>query len=347
MVTIAEIARLAGVSKATVSNVLNGKIEQVGEETRQRILRIMEEVGYFPHQAARALKSKRTRTIALLFPHMPLRLVSSSFFFPGFLTGVAEACEDFNYQLLVTTSWKDCDTDFHYESLLRSRSIDGLIVSDVFYDDPRFALLKRADIPFISIGKPEGETGKDICWVDHNQEEIAEKAVEYLITLHHRDIVFIGLSQKRVYTLQRLRGYRRALERTSLPYRENLVLCEEMWGEEAEKRIALFLQSLPRFTALFTIGQNLTLNAVKVVEKLGLRIPQEVSILGNMETDLEKFLGFRLSGVGVKPQVLGYETAKRLIDLIEGKAIEREKIIEAELVIGESCRLISDNECYL
>lgn len=338
MLTIAEIARLAKVSKTTVSNVLNGKVGQVGEETRKRILRIIEEYGYFPHQAARALKSKRTRTIALLFPHMPLRLVSNSFFFPGFLTGVAEACEDFSYQLLVTTSFKDCDTDFHYERLLKTRSMDGLIVSDIFYDDPRFAVLKKSSVPFVSIGKPEGGDTEEIYWVDHDQETMAEKAVDYLIQLGHRDIVFIGLSLKRVYTLQRLRGYQKSLKKAGIPFREELILCEEMWYEEAEEKIMAFLKNFSSFTAVFTIGGNLTLNSLRALERLFFRIPQDVSLLGNIEAERSEFLGVRLSGIRVYPRILGYVTAKTLVELIEGKEKERGRFLEADFVEGESVR---------
>lgn len=340
MVTIAEIARLAGVSKTTVSNVLNGKTDQVGEETRKKILKIIEESGYFPHQAARALKSKRTRTIGLLFPHMPLRLLSSSFFFPGFLTGVAEACEEFSYQLLVTTSFKNCDTDFHYERLLKTRSVDGLIVSDIFHHDPRFAVLTRASIPFVSIGKPEGGEIEEIYWVDHDQEKVAERAVDYLIHLGHRDIAFIGLSLKRVYTTQRLRGYQRALRKAGLPFREELILCEEMWHEEAERKIGAFLQKLPSFTAIFAIGGNLTFDCLRVLEGLGLSVPRDVSLLGNIEIEGNRFLGINLTGVRTYPRKLGYQTAKTLINLIEGKPAPKSLVLEADLVEGESCRRI-------
>jgi len=348
MLTISEIARLAGVSKTTVSNVINGKFEQVGEETREKILKIIEDNGYFPHQAARALKSKKTRTIGLLFPHMPLRLLSNSFFFPGFLTGVAEACQDFDYQLLVTTSWKDCDTDFHYENLLKSRSIDGLIVSDVFYNDPRFPVLREFKIPFVSIGKPEGGNPDGIHWIDHNQEEIAERAVDYLISLGHRDIIFVGLSLNRVYTRQRLRGYKKALEKASIPFREELILCEEMWGEEAKRKISSFLRKIVNFTAIFSIGgDNLTFDCVEVLENLGFLIPQDVSLLCNIEIEDNRFLGINPSGIKVNPQILGYETAKTLIYLIEDKEVEMGKYLEAKLVEGDSCGVVLSGGSFL
>lgn len=337
MLTITEIARLAGVSKTTVSNVLNGRYNQVGENTRKKILKIIEENGYFPRQAARTLKSNRTKTIGLLFPHIPLRLVSSSFFFPGFLTGVAEACQDFNYQLLVTTSWKDCDTEFHYENLLKNRSVDGLIVSDIFYNDPRFPILQKSKIPFVSIGKPEGNEVGGIYWVDHHQEKISEKAVNYLLNLGHRNIVFVGLSSHRVYTMQRLKGYQRALAKASIPFREELVLCEEMWGEEAERKILSFLKKINDFTAIFAISSNLTLSCIKVLEKMGLKIPQGISLLGNIEIEENRFLGINLSGIKVRPQALGCETAKTLIHLIEGKEVEAGKYLKAKLVKGDSC----------
>ncbi|MGQ9473884.1 MAG: LacI family DNA-binding transcriptional regulator [Candidatus Caldatribacteriaceae bacterium] len=265
-------------------------------------------------------------------------MVSSSFFFPGFLTGVAEACEDFSYQLLVTTSFRDCDTDFHYERLLKTRSVDGLIVSDIFYNDLRFAVLKKSSVPFVSIGKPEGGDIEGIHWVDHDQETMAEKAVDYLIQLGHRNIVFIGLSLKRMYTLQRLQGYQKSLQKASIPFREELILCEEMWYEEAEEKIMTFLQNLSSFTAVFTIGGNLTLNSLRALDKLAFRIPRDVSLLGNIEVERAEFLGIRLSGIRVYPRILGYITAKTLVELIKGKEKEIGQFLEAEFVEGESIK---------
>ncbi|MBC7218306.1 MAG: LacI family DNA-binding transcriptional regulator [Candidatus Caldatribacterium sp.] len=337
MVTIAEIARLAGVSKATVSNVLNGRTDQVSPETRARIERIMKECGYVPKRAARSLKSNRTRTIALLFPHLPASLVANTFFFPGFLSGVARACEESSYQLLITTSAKSCDTEFHYEALVQSRSVDGFIVSEIFVDDPRFSVLRKFNVPFVSIGKPEGEDVSWISWVDHNQEELAYQATRKLVELGHRDILFVGLSRSRVYTMQRLSGYRRALEEAKISIQEQLILTEEMKKEELPARLQKLLQKGIGFSALFVTDGPLTLSALRALQDLGLRIPQDVSLLGNIEGDNDRFYFPRLSGIRVKAEELGYETVKLLVQHIEGKMqVPVGKYIEADFVEGYS-----------
>lgn len=337
MITIAEIARLAGVSKATVSNVLNGRIDQVSPETRARIERIMKEHNYVPKRAARSLKSNRTRTIALLFPHLPVNLIANTFFFPGFLTGVAQACEESSYQLLITTSAKSCDTEFHYEALVQSRSVDGFIVSEIFFNDPRFAVLRKFNVPFVSIGKPEGDDVSWISWVDHNQEELSYRATKWLIELGHRRILFVGLSRGRIYTTQRLRGYSRALQEAGIPFEEELILTEEIRKEEVAERLKGLLKKGLSFSALFVIAESLAFSALKALQDLGLRIPQDVSILGNIETDNYRFYVPQLSGIRVQTEELGYETARLLVTLIEGK-IEGPvgKYIEADFVEGYS-----------
>lgn len=335
MVTIAEIARLAGVSKATVSNVLNGRTDQVSPETRARIEQIMKECGYVPKRAARSLKSNRTRTIALLFPHLPANLVANTFFFPGFLSGVARACEESSYQLLITTSAKSCDTEFHYEALVQSRSVDGFIVSEIFVDDPRFSVLRKFNVPFVSIGKPEGEDVSWISWVDHNQEELAYQATRRLIDLGHRGILFVGLSRGRVYTMQRLSGYRRALEEAGIPIREELLITEEMRKEDVAGKLEDLWSKGARFSAVFVIAESLALSALKALQDMGLRIPQDVAILGNIETDNYRFYVPQLSGIRVRTEDLGYETARLLVDLIEGKVTAQVgKYLEADFVEG-------------
>lgn len=335
MVTIYEIARLAGVSKATVSNILNGRFDQVSPETRARVERVIKEQGYVPRKAARSLKSNRTRTIALLFPHLPAMLISNTFFFPGFLTGVARACEEESYQLLITTSAKSCDTDFHYEALVRERSVDGFIVSEIFFDDPRFSVLREFGTPLVSIGKPEGEDISWISWVDHNQEEISYQAVQRLLGLGHRDILFVGLSKNRVYTAQRFRGYERALKEAGVPPREELVLAEEMRKEEVAEKMKEILAQGVTFSALFVIAESLAFSALRALQDLGFRIPQDISILGNIETDNYQFYLPQLSGIRVKTEELGYETAKLLVQCIEKKVqTPVGKYIEADFVEG-------------
>lgn len=335
--TITEIARLAGVSKATVSNVLNGRTNQVSPETRVRIEQIIKECGYVPKRAARSLKSNKTRTIALLFPHLPANLIANTFFFPGFLSGVARACEESSYQLLITTSAKSCDTEFHYEALVRSRSVDGFIVSEIFYNDPRFSVLRRFNVPFVSIGKPEGDDVAWISWVDHNQEEIAYQATRKLIDLGHRDILFLGLSRERVYTLQRLRGYEKALWEAGLPLREELLITEEMRKEGVKGKLESLWKKGVRFSAIFVIAESLALSALKALQEMGFRIPQDVAILGNIETDNYRFYTPQLSGIRVRTEDLGYETAKLLVDLIEGKVTTQVgKYLQADFVEGHS-----------
>ena len=333
--TISEIARLAGVSKATVSNILNGRFNQVSPGTRARVERIIKEYGYVPRKAARSLKSNRTRTIGLLFPHLPAMLIANTFFFPGFLTGVARACEEESYQLLITTSAKSCDTEFHYEALVRGRSVDGFIVSEIFFDDPRFLVLREFGIPFVSIGKPEGEDVSWISWVDHNQEEVSYRAVRRLLELGHQDILFVGLSRNRVYTAQRLWGYKRALKEAGIPLREELVLAKEMKKEEVVEKLKEVLAQGITFSALFVIAESLTFIALRTMQDLGFRIPQDVSILGNIETDNYRFYFPQLSGIRVRTEELGYETARLLVQCIEGKVrAPVGKYMEADFVEG-------------
>lgn len=337
MMTIAEIARLAGVSKATVSNVLNGRTDQVSPETRARIERIIKEYGYVPKRAARSLKSNRTRTIALLFPHLPANLIANTFFFPGFLSGVAKACEESSYQLLITTSAKSCDTEFHYEALVRSRSVDGFIVSEIFYNDPRFSVLRKFGVPFVSIGKPEGDDVSWISWVDHNQEELAFQATQRLVNLGHRNILFLGLSRGRVYTLQRLRGYERALEEAGIPLREELLVTEEMREQDVAKKIAMLWNSGVRFSAVLAISEPFALSALKTLQDMGLRVPDDVSVFGDITTENSQFYTPPLSGIRARTYELGYETATVLLNIIERKITTRvEKYLEAGSVKGSS-----------
>ncbi|HSV32319.1 MAG TPA: LacI family DNA-binding transcriptional regulator [Atribacteraceae bacterium] len=338
LLTISEIAFLAGVSKATVSNVLNERTKQVSPKTRQRIETIIKENGYVPRHSARSLKTNRTKTLGLLFPHLPAAFFTNTFFFPGFLTGVAKACEKFSYQLIITTSSKSCDTSFHYESLVQSKSVDGLIVSEIFIDDQRFSVLEQFDIPFVSIGKPEGRDINNISWVDHDQEQVAYQAVRYLIDLGHRDILFLGLSPSRVFTKQRLEGYKRALMDSKIPFQEDLIICEEITKGEVKKALSRPLNKGVDFSAIFVISEPLVLESMKALKELGLRVSRDISFLANIETDNYLYYVPPLTGIKIKTEELGFETAKLLVQIIEGEIRKPVgKFLEADFVEGASC----------
>jgi DNA-binding LacI/PurR family transcriptional regulator len=186
MATMSDIARRAGVSLSTASYALSGK-RPISEATRQRVLQAAAELDFQPHAVGRALKSKRSRTIALLFPAL-YKGISEGVL--EFLTNAADAAGKHGYSFMLSTSPPE---DSEILRLMRRGFVDGLILMEVKLHDPRVAMLKERGYPFTLIGHCEDNSG--ISFVDFDFEHAVETAVDHLVSLGHRRIAFVNISR--------------------------------------------------------------------------------------------------------------------------------------------------------
>src|SRR6266487_4684676 len=173
--TIGEIARRAGVSRSTVSYVLSGK-RTVSEETRQRILAVINELDYRPNAAARALKEGRTRTLGLVIPPASQRLTDMQL---GFVASVVEAAARADLDVLLSPSGGDHDRSF--ERIITGRRVDGVILMEIRLEDPRVTRLQRLGLPFVTIGHTAQPQG--MCWIDVDYATLIDRCVQHLTDL--------------------------------------------------------------------------------------------------------------------------------------------------------------------
>src|SRR5215213_4478086 len=184
MATMADIAAKAGVSLSTVSYALSGK-RPVSEETRRRILAAMEELDYQPHALAQGLRSRRSHTIALLFPaSLAKGLIETQL---EFVTSAAEVASERGYGLLLWTSPTD---NRELLDMTRRGIIDGLILMEIRLHDPRVAMLKKMDYPFVMIGRCKDNDGLD--FVDLDFDHALRTCISHLVELGHEHIVLIN-----------------------------------------------------------------------------------------------------------------------------------------------------------
>ncbi len=199
--TIEDVARLAGVGRQTVSNVLNGS-GRVGEATRARVLEAVTALGYSPNHGARSLRSRRTRQLAYVMP--PIQLRPDNYIMQQFLQALAAASGRRGHGVIVTAP--DGDPREEMRRLMASRSVDGFLLSEVQPDDPRVSLLAEAGMPFACFGYLG--PGLPQHWVDIDNRAAVAEAVRHVRARGYRRLAFVGYQTADHWDLERVTGFR-------------------------------------------------------------------------------------------------------------------------------------------
>ncbi len=329
-----DVAKLAGVSRTTVSFVLNDVPGvKITEETRQRVLQAARELDYYPTAAARSLASGKTHRIGLILGEGQDRLAADAFL-PTFLQGVTSSVHRRGYLLVVQLA-EDVPSHEAYVKLIREQQVDGLILSGPNSDDPLLPQLAEERFPLILHGRLNGH---DLPSVDVDNRAAAYQAVIYLIGLGHRRIGFISNAPLSYSgTQQRFAGYRQALAEHDIPHNPELIKTAAFLPEAGQAAMEGLLDLAERPTAVFAASDVVALGAMSAIHNAGLRIPDDVSIVGFDDIFLAAHAHPPLTTVRVPAYGLGWTAAEVLIALIEGDEEIASVTLETELVIRESC----------
>jgi DNA-binding LacI/PurR family transcriptional regulator len=329
-----DVAKLAGVSRTTVSFVLNDVPGvKISEETRQRVLEAARELNYYPTAAARSLASGKTHRIGLILGEGQKRL-SADAFLPTFLQGVTALVHQRGY-LVVLQMAEDVPSHEAYARLLREQQVDGLILSGPRSDDPLLAELAGERFPLILHGR------LDDCplpCVDVDNKAGGYQAVTHLVGLGHRRIGFISNAPLSYSGSQdRFAGYKQALAEYDIPLDRELVRTAAFLPETGRTAMEELLALPQRPTAVFVASDVVATGAMGAIQDAGLRIPEDMAVVGFDDIFLAAHLQPPLTTVRVPAYGLGWTAAQVLISLIEGDEDVSSVVLETELVVRESC----------
>lgn len=333
--TIRDVARAADVSVATVSRILNNKPD-VSEETRQKVLEVINDLGYARSMQWRQITSGKSKVITL---HYPYKLAISNQVSLHFITGVTRACEEHGYSLhLVTQSLNENRLlDFY-----RTSQSDGLILMEIQTDDWRVELLRQQKLPFVMIGHCEKNDG--VSFVDFDFEAAMTVAVDHFIDLGHQNIAFVSVitdSEHNHYgpSVRALDGYEKACARHKIPS----LYCEAENGFEGVKLATLnLMRKHPEVTAIVTIFDTATAGIYSAINSLGLSIPDDVSFVGLGDEQGTDLASPSLTILHFPAYSMGYDAAKILINELEkGTKTVKQILVSPKLVIRSSTGLTS------
>lgn len=271
-VKIEDIAQQLGVSVSTVSKALND-YSDVSEATRKRVQDAAREMGYYPSAAAQSLRRRRTNRIGLIVNY-PIGFIGE--YLSQLIVGVALAAEREGYNVILYTPSAD-----QYDQLTRicrAREVDGLLLLWGALTPETITLMERENVPFVVVARRIAEYDVPFVVVDNKGGALA--LTHHLTSLGHRRIGFTPWPEERTTNLDRLSGYRQALEEAGIPYDENLVVTIT---REPENRYAAMnkLLDLPNPpTAVFAFHDYVAIQALRAATDRGLRVPEDVAIAG-------------------------------------------------------------------
>ncbi|GAA0538334.1 LacI family DNA-binding transcriptional regulator [Paractinoplanes ferrugineus] len=271
---IGEIARRAGVSRSTVSYALSGR-RPVRAETKQRIQAVIDEIGYRPNAAARALKEGRTRTLGLVIPPASLRLTDMQL---GFVASVVEAAAHADLDVLLSPSGGDHDRSF--ERMISGRRVDGVVLMEIRLEDERVTRLDRAGLPFVTIGHTAHPRGTS--WIDVDYATLVARCVHHLADLGHRRIALINRSPELVAAgygpaHRAQAGFAEAVRRRGLTGVELACQDDPAAGEECFEQLR---ERHPDVTAITTVNEAALPGIQRGIERAGVDVPGAMSIAG-------------------------------------------------------------------
>lgn len=332
-VTISDIARMANVSKTTVSRVINNKPEGVGKTTRDKILRIIEESGFQPSMIARGLATNKTKAIGLIITDI------ANSFFPLLVRGVEDYANKYGYSLFLCNSDNSPEKEMEYIKAFIGKSVDGVILSSSMNDTSfHYDILKSKNIPLVLIDRcVDGHSYDASVFLDNVKG--AYIAVNHLIDNGHENIAFISGYKSAVITQKRLHGYKMALEKRNLKVREDLIAVGDYQVESGYKKTLELLEQGKKFTAIFACNDLMAIGAIKALKSRSIKIPDQVEIIGFDNIDFSILIEPQLSTIGQPAYKMGYKGAQQLIKLIEGEKISNKDIIlKPELILRETTR---------
>jgi LacI family transcriptional regulator len=334
-VTSRDVAEHAGVSRTTVSLVLNNvQGVQISEETRGRVIEAALELDYVPNAAAQALASQRAQIIGLVLTRNPHH-ISSDAFLNQILDGLITAAHEHSIRLLIDIVEAQHQKKA-YLDLVRAKRIDGLILSGPRFDDDALLSLEQDRFPTVLMGQlPD----TDFYSVDIDNFSAANQAVCHLLNLGHQRVACITNAHPS-YTAasERLRGYRQALESEDIPYDEELVRYGDFDPESGYSQMNDLLERDPQVSAVFVASDVVAAGAKAAIVKHGLRIPQDIALVGFDDVPLARYLDPPLTTVRLPATELAVRASETLIQIIKGSPPQSKQILlDSELIVRQSC----------
>ncbi|MBL8117600.1 MAG: LacI family DNA-binding transcriptional regulator [Anaerolineae bacterium] len=323
--TMHDVAKLAGVSQPTVSRVLNQNTTavQISEETRQRVLDAVRELGYRPNAVARSLRTQRTQMIALLVADIA----------NGFYHSIARAIQDVarqhDYEVVISNSDHVYEHEKHFCEIVLGRGVDGVIMVPVHLtDDDLDHYVSQSRIPFVALAQYVTHPSIDVVFV--NDERAIYEATQWLIEAHeHTRVGYIGVPDHFPPGPRRFRGYSRAMRDAGLSINPRYLREGDFTMDGGAAAIQSLVESGDMPSALIIVNDLMAIGAILALQEAGYNVPDDVAVVGFDDIREATIVRPTLTTIAQDPRDIGEKLARALFERIENPNINEKRIFES------------------
>jgi DNA-binding LacI/PurR family transcriptional regulator len=331
--TIKDIAEQSGVSLSTVSLVLNDN-PRISESTRARVLKTIERLGYQPNRMARALAWRHTRTLAVLVPQ--LRHAFADVYFGEIVSGIYDRASRLGYKILLEVARNEFIENREYRQLYDQKFVDGILFVGASTRHRFVSELTDGSRPFLMVNNYSKEF--DLNYVVSNYRYGAWQAAKHLVRLGHKRIGFLAGGVGEIQTSQDiLESFQEVLRDSGIGVDPDLIVDGWLTEEGGVKATEDLLRRNADLTAIFSLNDKMALGAIKKLHELGLRVPQDVAVVGFDDIPQASFSIPGLTTVHQPLYEIGKLACERMVELIHGKVSRVQEVIPIYLTVRESC----------
>jgi LacI family transcriptional regulator len=324
-----DVAERAGVSVTTVSHVIN-ETRVVSDDSRDRVLEAMSELGYQPNALARSLRRKETYTLGVIVPD------SADPFFAEVVRGIEDTSFQQGYTITLCNSDHDLDKELLYTNALREKQVDGILFfSAGGKSAEHIQRLQKRRMPLVVVDRHTLNMGLDSVLIDNDWGGWC--ATRHLVRLGHRRIACITGPSDLTLSAERVTGYRRALAEGRLPVDEKLILKGDFQFESGYQAARQLLAMDVPPTAIFACNDLMAVGVVNAVQELGYKVPENLSVVGFDDVRLASFINPPLTTIAQPKYEMGHIATTMLLERIDNPDMSsRQRMLDTELVVRRS-----------
>lgn len=335
-VKIIDVAREAGVSKSTVSRVLN-KDKAVSDKSRRAVKEAIKKLNYTPSYFAQGIRTRRTKTVAMLVPEY------SNYFYSEMFLGAEDAALKHKYMVLVCSTLRHAKSEIGYIKELLSRSVDGIIYNTYRTSEDTLDYLSKISesVPVVVMNPSKGENGH-FSYVYTDGYESTRKAVHYLYEKGRHEIGYVRNVESINITDDRFEGYLMGMKDCGLPVDERFIYHVDDEGGEPDY-IALGRQAAKKIIdqdkrpdAILTAIDMLAIGCIKEFNAQGVKVPEDINIIGFDNVSLCELIDPSLTTISQPTRLLGQRAVETIIAKIDGRETDERAIFDGKLIIRES-----------
>ena len=336
-ISIADIARIAGVSHTTVSRALRGS-PLISVDTRERIKHLAQEMGYTPNAIAQSLQTQRTNTIGLVVTSI------ADPFLNDVVKGVEEIARAANFSVFLSATHNDPEQEMGVIETFHRRRVDGILVASSRITSQYKKRLDHIRVPTVLINSQADSQDELLNWVSVDDRLGAQLAVEHLLQLGHRSIGYLGISSRPRSNRQRFQGYQSALEASGIQCGNAFVMITTGTEASHEEDVALGQASLPYFlerevTAIFCYNDMAAIGLLMACREQGIAVPQQLSVVGFDDIKMASYVAPALTTVHQPKVEMGRLATQVMLDLLNNRP-GKNHVLQPTLITRASTALL-------